>query len=103
MEKKKQSKQTRRKYDEGFKTEALRMVTAGRSTVEVARSLGVVAKQKRTARYQICHNFRLSCSSQSMPKALKPSQSRALGPALSGIKSNQHPNEFEDQASRKQQ
>jgi hypothetical protein len=30
MEKKKQSKQTRRKYDEGFKTEALRMVTAGR-------------------------------------------------------------------------
>ena len=41
MEKKKQSKQTRRKYDEGFKTEALRMVTAGRSTAEVARSLGI--------------------------------------------------------------
>ena len=41
MEKKKQSKQTRRKYDEGFKAEALRMVTAGRSTAEVARSLGI--------------------------------------------------------------
>jgi hypothetical protein len=36
-----------------------------------------------------------------MPKALKTSQSRALGPALRGIKSNQHPNEFEDQAGRK--
>jgi transposase-like protein len=41
MEKKKQSKQTRCKHDEGFKTEALRMVTAGRSTAEVARSLGI--------------------------------------------------------------
>ena len=38
---KKQSKQIRRKYDEGFKTEVLRMVTAGRRTAEVARSLGI--------------------------------------------------------------
>ena len=35
------SKQPRRKYDEGFKTEALRMVTAGRSAADVARSLGI--------------------------------------------------------------
>ncbi|HNM27246.1 MAG TPA: transposase [Saprospiraceae bacterium] len=34
-------KQTRRKYDEGFKTEALRLVTGGRSAAEVARSLGI--------------------------------------------------------------
>lgn len=41
MEKKMNSKQVRRKYDEGFKTEALRMITAGRSASEVARSLGI--------------------------------------------------------------
>jgi hypothetical protein len=35
------SKQTRRKYKEGFKTEALRMVTAGRRTADIARSLGI--------------------------------------------------------------
>ncbi len=38
---KKQDKQIRRKYDEGFKTEALRMVSTGRSIPEVARSLGI--------------------------------------------------------------
>jgi transposase-like protein len=35
------SKQTRRKYKEGFKTEALRMVTASRRTADIARSLGI--------------------------------------------------------------
>ena len=39
MEKK--LKQSRRKYDEGFKTEALGMVTSGRSSADVARSLGI--------------------------------------------------------------
>ena len=34
-------KQSRRKYDEGFKTRALRLVTGGRSAAEVARSLGI--------------------------------------------------------------
>ena len=34
-------KQPRRKYDEGFKTEALRLVTDGRSAAEVSRSLGI--------------------------------------------------------------
>lgn len=38
---KKQDKQIRRKYDEGFKTEALRMVSTGRSIPDVARSLGI--------------------------------------------------------------
>lgn len=33
--------QRRRKYDESFKTEALRMVAAGRSVSDVARSLGI--------------------------------------------------------------
>lgn len=37
----KQSKQTRRKYDEDFKKEALRMMSSGRSAAEVARSLGI--------------------------------------------------------------
>ena len=41
MDKKMHSKQPRRKYDEGFKTEALQMVTAGRSAADVARSLGI--------------------------------------------------------------
>ena len=41
MDKKMHSKQPRCKYDEGFKTEALQMVTAGRSAADVARSLGI--------------------------------------------------------------
>lgn len=41
MEKKTNTKQSRRKYDEGFKTEALRMVQGGRSVPDVARSLGM--------------------------------------------------------------
>ena len=41
MEKKMKSKQVRRKYDEGFKIEALGMVTGGRSAADVARSLGI--------------------------------------------------------------
>ena len=41
MDKKMHSKQPRRKYDEGCKTEALQMVTAGRSAADVARSLGI--------------------------------------------------------------
>ena len=41
MEKKSNTKQSRRKYDEGFKTEALRMVQGGRSVPDVARSLGM--------------------------------------------------------------
>jgi len=39
MEKQKKVKTVRRKYDEGFKIEALRMVTNGRSVPDVARSL----------------------------------------------------------------
>lgn len=41
MEKQNHSKVTRRKYDEGFKTEALGMVNGGRSVPDVARSLGM--------------------------------------------------------------
>ncbi len=41
MEKKTNSKQPRRKYDDAFKTEALRMVSSGRSVVDLARSLGI--------------------------------------------------------------
>lgn len=41
MEKQNHSKVSRRKYDEGFKTEALRMVNGGRSVSDVARSLGM--------------------------------------------------------------
>ena len=41
MEKQKSVKTVRRKYDEGFKTEALRMVNGGRSVPDVARSLGM--------------------------------------------------------------
>ena len=41
MEKQTKVKMVRRKYDEGFKTEALRMVTNGRSVPDVARSLGI--------------------------------------------------------------
>ncbi len=41
MEKQKKVKTVRRKYDEGFKIEALRMVTNGRSVPDVARSLGI--------------------------------------------------------------
>lgn len=37
----KTSKRQRRKYDEGFKTEALKMVQSGRSVVEVAQALGI--------------------------------------------------------------
>lgn len=31
----------RRKYDDGFKSEALKMINSGRSVSEVARSLGI--------------------------------------------------------------
>ncbi len=41
MEKQSKIKLVRRKYDEGFKTEALRMVQSGRSVGDVARSLGM--------------------------------------------------------------
>ncbi len=41
MMEKKQDKQIRRKYDEGFKTEAFRMVSTVRSIPDVTRSLGV--------------------------------------------------------------
>ncbi len=41
MEKQTKNKTVRRKYDEGFKTEALRMVNGGRSIPDVARSLGI--------------------------------------------------------------
>lgn len=41
MEKQKKFKAVRRKYDEGFKSEALRMVNGGRSVPDVARSLGM--------------------------------------------------------------
>mgnify|MGYP001564322945 CR=1 FL=1 len=41
MEKQKKIKTPRRKYDEGFKTEALRMTNSGRSVPDVARSLGM--------------------------------------------------------------
>lgn len=41
MEKKGNYKEARRKYDEGFKNEALNMVRAGRSVPEVARALGI--------------------------------------------------------------
>ncbi len=41
MEKQKKIKAVRRKYDEGFKIEALRMVAGGRSVPDVARSLGM--------------------------------------------------------------
>ena len=41
MEKQTKIKMVRRKYDEGFKTEALRMVNGGRSIPDVARSLGI--------------------------------------------------------------
>lgn len=41
MEKQTKVKMVRRKYDEGFKTEALRMGTNGRSVPDVARSLGI--------------------------------------------------------------
>ena len=41
MEKQTKVKMVRRRYDEGFKTEALRMVTNGRSVPDVARSLGI--------------------------------------------------------------
>ena len=41
MEKQSKIKLVRRKYDESFKTEALRMVQAGRSVGDVARSLGM--------------------------------------------------------------
>jgi len=41
MDKNTKSNHPRRKYDEEFKTEALRMVSAGRSAAEVARSLGI--------------------------------------------------------------
>ncbi len=41
MENQTKVKMVRRKYDEGFKTEALRMVTNGRSVPDVARSLGI--------------------------------------------------------------
>jgi transposase len=41
MEKQKKIKSVRRKYDEGFKSEALRMVNGGRSVPDVARSLGM--------------------------------------------------------------
>jgi transposase len=41
MEKQTKIKMVRRKYDEGFKTEALRMVNGGRSVPDVARSLGM--------------------------------------------------------------
>lgn len=41
MEKQTKIKMARRKYDEGFKTEALRMVNTGRSVPDVARSLGM--------------------------------------------------------------
>ncbi|MFN0013734.1 MAG: transposase [Saprospiraceae bacterium] len=41
MEKQKKIKAVRRKYDEGFKSEALRMVNGGRSVPDVARSLGM--------------------------------------------------------------
>lgn len=41
MEKQSKLKLVRRKYDEGFKTEALRMVQGGRSVGDVARSLGM--------------------------------------------------------------
>lgn len=35
------TKRQRRKYDEGFKTEALKMVQSGRSVPEVAQALGI--------------------------------------------------------------
>ncbi len=38
---KKQSVKKRRKYDAGFKSEALKMVSSGRSVSEVARTLGI--------------------------------------------------------------
>ncbi|MBK6933196.1 MAG: transposase [Saprospirales bacterium] len=41
MEKQTKVKTMRRKYDEGFKMEALRMVTNGRGVPDVARSLGI--------------------------------------------------------------
>jgi len=41
MEKQTKVKMVRRKYDEGFKSEALRMVNGGRSVPDVARSLGM--------------------------------------------------------------
>lgn len=41
MEKQTKIKTVRRKYDEGFKSEALRMVNGGRSVPDVARSLGI--------------------------------------------------------------
>jgi len=41
MEKQTKVKTMRRKYDEGFKSEALRMVQGGRSVPDVARSLGM--------------------------------------------------------------
>ncbi len=41
MEKKTNSRLFRRKYDESFKAEALRMVSAGRSVPDVASSLGI--------------------------------------------------------------
>ena len=37
----KTNKRSRRKYDEGFKTEALKMAASGRSMPEVAQALGI--------------------------------------------------------------
>jgi transposase len=39
-----QPKQTRRKFDKDFKTEALRMLTQGQSTASVARALNISEK-----------------------------------------------------------
>ena len=41
MEKKGKSREARRKYDDGFKNEALTMIRGGRSVPEVARALGI--------------------------------------------------------------
>jgi transposase len=41
MEQKTTAKRARRKYDEGFKTEALKMVESGRSVPQVAQALGI--------------------------------------------------------------
>jgi transposase len=41
MERSKTKKRMYRKYDEGFKNEALKMVSSGRSVPEVAKVLGI--------------------------------------------------------------
>jgi transposase len=41
MEKSKTKKRQHRKYDEGFKNEAIKMVITGRSVPEVSKTLGI--------------------------------------------------------------